>query len=92
MQMMINNQVDEAFAFLDKKLNMITCDQYHIKTVKEGDTIYIAPVIVGAGGKRGSMFLLMAAAVVVGPMIMASMGTSATLATTISTRDYFLSA
>jgi len=79
MQMMINNQVDEAFAFLDKKLNMITCDQYHIKTIKEGDTIYIAPVIIGAGGKRGTMFLLIAAAVIVGPMIMAgSMGTATT--------------
>ena len=56
-------QTEESFAFLDEQLNMITTDQYHVKTIKEGDTIYLAPVLVGGGGKRGGLFLLLAVAV-----------------------------
>ena len=39
-------QTEESFAFLDQNLNMITTDQYHVKTVKEGDIIYLAPVLL----------------------------------------------
>ena len=59
-------QTEESFAFLDEQLNMITTDQYHVKTIKEGDTIYLAPVLVGGGGKRGGLFLLLAVGIMTG--------------------------
>ena len=58
---MINwGESNEGFAFLDKNLNLITEEELHIKRVHEGDTIYLAPVIVGGGGKKGGMLALAA--------------------------------
>ena len=59
-------QTDESFAFLDNDLNMITSDQYHVKHVKDGDTIYLAPVVVGGGGKRGGLLLLIGLGIMTG--------------------------
>jgi len=59
-------QSDESFTFLDSDLNMITADQYHIKIIKEGDTVHLAPVLVGGGGKRGGLFLLLAVGIMTG--------------------------
>lgn len=59
-------QTDESFAFLDNDLNMITSDQYHVKHVKGGDTIYLAPVVIGGGGKRGGLLLLIGLGIMTG--------------------------
>ena len=59
-------QSDESFTFLDSDLNMITADQYHVKIIKEGDTVHLAPVLVGGGGKRGGLFLLLAVGIMTG--------------------------
>lgn len=68
--------VDESFCLMDSKLNLIDIDSYHIKKVKEDDTIYLVPLVGGGGGKRGTMFLL-AFAVIAGPAIAASLSASA---------------
>ena len=76
----LTGDVDESFAFLDSKLNMVSIDSYHMKHIKEGDTVYLAPLIVGGGGKRGSFLLLIAAAFAAPAIIGAlSAGTSATM-------------
>lgn len=77
----LTNNTDESFAFLDKDLNVVPIDSFHIKHIKEGDTIYLAPLIVGGGGKRGT-FLLLIAAAFAAPMIMGALsagGTSAAM-------------
>lgn len=68
----LTNNTDESFAFLDKDLNVIPIDSYHIKHIKEGETVYLAPLIVGGGGKRGG-FLLLIAAAFAAPMIMGAL-------------------
>ena len=76
----LTGNADESFAFLDSKLNMVSIDSYHMKHIKEGDTVYLAPLIVGGGGKRGSFLLLIAAAFAAPAIIGAlSAGTSATV-------------
>ena len=72
----LNTNNDESFAFLDKDLNVVSIDSYHIKHIKEGETVYLAPLIVGGGGKRGTILLLIAAAFAA-PMIAASLSTTA---------------
>lgn len=75
-------QTEESFAFLDQNLNMITTDQYHVKTVKEGDIIYLAPVLVGGGGKRGSLLLLIGIGIATGGFgLMAGAGAGGAAAT-----------
>ena len=69
----VSGDADESFAFLDSKLNIVSIDSYHMKHIKEGDTVYLAPLIVGGGGKRGS-FLLLIAAAFVAPAIIGAMG------------------
>ncbi len=73
-------QTEESFAFLDKNLNMVTTDQYHVKTVKEGDTIYLAPVLVGGGGKRGSLLLLIGIGIATGGFGLMGAGAAGTAA------------
>ena len=77
-------QAEESFALLDDDLNMITTDQYHVKHIKEGATIYLAPVIVGGGGKRGGLLLLIGIGIMTGGFgLMAGAGT-ATLPTAMT--------
>lgn len=71
----LTNNTDESFAFLDKDLNVVPIDSFHIKHLKEGDTVYLAPLIVGGGGKRGG-FLLLIAAAFAAPMIMGALSAS----------------
>ena len=73
----LNNNFDESFSFLDKDLNIVPIESFHIKHIKEGDTIYLAPLIVGGGGKRGG-FLLLIAAAFAAPMIMGALSASTT--------------
>ena len=70
---------DESFAFLDKNLNVVPVESYHILRIKEGDTVHLAPLIVGGGGKRGSFLLLVAFAFAAPAIIGALSGSSAAL-------------
>ena len=79
----LTNVTDESFAFLDKDLNVIPIDSYHIKHIKEGDTVYLAPIIVGGGGKRGG-FLLLIAAAFAAPYLMTAFSATATLPTAMT--------
>lgn len=60
MRMVNWGESDEGFAFLDKDLNVVTEEELHIRRVHENDTIYLAPVIVGGGGKKGGLLALVA--------------------------------
>lgn len=60
MNMISWGHTDESFALLDKDLNIVTNEEYHIRRVREDDVIYLAPVIVGGGGKRGGLLALLA--------------------------------
>ena len=48
----------EDFCFLDKKGNIIDPHLFPYHKFKEDDLIYIAPVIVGAGGKTGTIVII----------------------------------
>ena len=50
----------EDFCFLDKKGNIIDPQLFPYYKFREDDVIYIAPVIVGAGGKTGTVILIAA--------------------------------
>jgi len=54
---------DETYALLDNELNLVTQEDLFVRRVKEGSTIYLTPMIVGGGGKRGG---LLAVAAIVG--------------------------
>ncbi len=79
----VSGDADESFAFLDSKLNIVSIDSYHMKHIKEGDTVYLAPLIVGGGGKRGS-FLLLVAAAFVAPAIIGAMSAGGAAAGTVA--------
>lgn len=70
-----SNESEESFAFVDEKMKVIGRDAFHIKTFKEGETVYLAPVVAGGGGKRG-LFILAAFALVAGPAIFAGAGSA----------------
>ena len=55
-----SNISDETYALLDNDLNIVTQEDLLIKKVKEGSTIYLTPMIVGGGGKRGGLFAVAA--------------------------------
>lgn len=65
----------ESFCILDKDLNIVDEQMLFIKKVKDGDTIYIAPAIVGGSGKRG-LLIAAAFAIVAGPAIAAQFATA----------------
>ena len=60
MRMVNWGESEEGFAFLDKDLNVVTEEELHIRRVHENDTIYLAPVIVGGGGKKGGLLAMVA--------------------------------
>ena len=60
MNMVKCGQADEGFAILDSKMNIITDQEVGFKRIKQGDIVYLAPVIAGGGGKRGGLFALIA--------------------------------
>ena len=58
---MVNwGQTEESYTFLDKNFNIVTQDELHIKKVNDDDTIYLVPMIVGGGGKKGGLFAILA--------------------------------
>ena len=60
MRMIDWGESEEGFAFLDKDLNIVTNEELHIRRVHEDDTIYLAPIIVGGGGKKGNLLAAVA--------------------------------
>lgn len=54
--------LDEGFVLLDSKLKEVSTDALLMKKLKEDDTVYIVPAIIGGGGKRGSLLSLVAVA------------------------------
>ena len=62
----------EDFCFLDKKGNIIYPQLFPYHQFKEDDLIYIAPVIVGAGGKTGTivMIAVLVAVAIAAPQLM----------------------
>ena len=62
----------EDFCFLDKKGNIIDPQLFPYHKFKEDDLIYIAPVIVGAGGKTGTivMIAVLVAVAIAAPQLM----------------------
>ena len=54
-------EANESFALVDSNLRIIGKEQMTLKKVKDGDIIYLVPVVTGAGGKKG---FLIAASVV----------------------------
>ena len=56
-------EANESFALVDSNLRIIGKEQMTLKKVKDGDIIYLVPVITGAGGKKG--FLIAAAVVAI---------------------------
>jgi len=69
----------EDFCFLDKKGNVIEPQLFPYHKFKEDDVIYIAPVIVGAGGKAGTIVMIAVLIVVAiyAPQIVAALGPEA---------------
>lgn len=72
-----NGTSDEFYGLVDKDFNVIEPDALGIKKFREGETVYLAPMVVGGGGKRGGLLFLAFFAVVAGPMIAAQLGASA---------------
>ena len=71
----VENNLQETFSFLDKNLKEINKDDMYMRRPKENDVIYIVPVIVGGGGKRGVGAIIAAAAFIFFlPAILASAG------------------
>ena len=70
------NEIEEGYVLLDSNLRELTYEQMLIKRVRDGDTIYIVPAIIGGGGKRGGLLAVVGifAAIAFGPAIMLAMG------------------
>ena len=77
MKQIESNDAEESFAFVDEKMRVIGRDAFHIKTFKEDETVYLAPIVAGGGGKRG-LFILAAFALIAGPAIFAGAGATGT--------------
>ena len=60
MNMIDHGQSEETFALLDSDYKVITQQDLFIKKVKEDSDIYLVPMIVGGGGKRGGLFAVAA--------------------------------
>lgn len=83
------NGLQETFTLLDKNLRELTQDELLIRRPHKDDIIYIVPTILGGGGKRGSLALIAAAALMVflptiAPALASSLG-GITLAGTAGT-------
>lgn len=75
---LVADGVQESFVFLDDQLIEIQPEEFLIKRFKADTTIHIVPVVMGGGGKRGSILAILAAAAlfyVAGPLGNALVGT-----------------
>jgi predicted phage tail protein len=64
-----NGESQESYSLVDSNFKLIENDAFGIKKFKEGETVYIAPLVVGGGGKRGTLLLLAVFAVFAAPAI-----------------------
>ncbi len=64
-----NGEAQESYSLVDSNYNLIENDSFGLKKFREGDLVYVAPLVSGGGGKRGTLLLLMAFAVFAGPAI-----------------------
>lgn len=67
-----NGDAEESYSLVDSNFNVIENDAFGLKKFRDGDTVYIAPLVSGGGGKRGGILLLLAFAVFAGPAIAAA--------------------
>ena len=72
-----SGEAQESYSLVDSKFRVIENDSFGLKRFREGDLVYVAPLVSGGGGKRGTLLLLMAFAVFAGPAIAASLSASA---------------
>lgn len=64
-----NGEAEESYSLVDSNFRVIENDAFGLKRFRDGETVYIAPLVAGGGGKRGTFLLLMAFAVFAGPAI-----------------------
>ena len=60
-----SGESQEGFAYLDENLEVIDPQSFPLKKIKDGDTIYVAPVVCGGGGKKGFLYAAIAVALIV---------------------------
>ena len=56
----------ESFTYVTEDFKVIKRDEYTLKKPKEGSVVYIAPVVTGGGGRRGTLIAAVGLAVVGG--------------------------
>ena len=56
----------ESFTYVTEDFKVIKRDEYTLKKPKEGGVVYIAPVVTGSGGRRGTLIAAVGFAVVGG--------------------------
>ena len=56
-------EAEESFTYVNSNLEIIDKDTFALKKVKDGEVIYLVPVIVGGGGSKG-FFVVAAFAVI----------------------------
>ena len=56
----------ESFCYITQDLKLIKRDELNLKKPKEGSVVYIAPVVTGGGGRRGTLIAAVGLAVVGG--------------------------
>ena len=52
-----NGDINEYIGLVDSKFNCISSDIQNVKRPKDGEVVYISPVIAGAGGKMGGIIM-----------------------------------
>lgn len=61
-----NGIADEGIALVDSKFRVIDLENTFMKKPKDGDIVYLAPMILGGGGKRGFAIIAAVAIVAIG--------------------------
>ena len=67
-----SGEAEESYRLVDSNYNLIENDSFGLKRFREGDIVYVAPLVSGGGGKRGNLLLLLAFAVIAGRTIAAA--------------------
>ena len=69
----------ESYSLVDSNFKVIENDAFGLKKFREGDLVYVAPLVVGGGGKRGSLLLLAVFAAFALPAIMSAVTAAPTI-------------
>ena len=51
-------EANESFTYVDSNLKIIDKDTFALKKVKDGEVIYLVPIVAGGGGSKGLIFSL----------------------------------